>query len=329
MNHFLGIDVSKERLDLHLIDQHNNTVRFRRSIPNTIKAVAKLVDRLPDPMHTCVVYESTGVYGKRLAILLPGKVGQLCEVNPYLLKASARTMTQTKTDPLDAYEIAFAAWRMHLTDPQRLDEAEVDGTRDEDLAVWVSEYDRLRKRIATLRVQMDAIKQIPTAAAKQVLIRRQEELEFLLTQQKQIKVQIEVQASSPEVQLVTSIKGIGTVTAAALINRIGKIERFQSAEQLKAYLGIYPAIRQSGRSKGKAKMARNGDALVRHLLFNCAKSAARHNPPCKALFDRLCQRGKTVVHAWAAVMRKLVQIVYGILRTKTPFNPEFHLTTNG
>ena len=63
-------------------------------------------------------------------------------------------------------------------------------------------------------------------------------------------------------------------------------------------------------------MATHGNKLMRHMLWNAAKSAARHNPVCKEPFDHLVARGLTEPAAYGAVARKLVQIIYGVLKKK-------------
>jgi transposase len=155
------------------------------------------------------------------------------------------------------------------------------------------------------------------------------ELVQLRASQEQVEHTIEEQAHSQQVQWVASIKGIGIVTAATVVNRVGSIQRFASADQLKAYLGIYPCKRQSGKYKGFVKLAKHGDRLIRHHLFNCAKAAARFNPACRELYQRLTEKGHPPLFAWIAVMRKLVQIIHSVLKNQTPWNPNFGLTANG
>jgi len=82
---------------------------------------------------------------------------------------------------------------------------------------------------------------------------------------------------------------------------------------------MYPRRRQSGKREARSHMATHGNKLMRHMLWNAAKSAARHNPVCKELFDRLVAKGKTEPAAYGAVARKLVQSIYGVLKNKTMF----------
>ena len=158
---------------------------------------------------------------------------------------------------------------------------------------------------------------------------QQKELDRLGKAKEEAKRHIEDLSDTPDVRRVESIKGIGRLTAAAVCRRIGQIDRFESADQLKAYLGIYPVRRQSGRRERKSQMARHGDGLVRHLLFNCAKSASKWNPACKALFERLFKASQNHMYAWGAVMRKLVQVIFGVLKSKTTWKPDYGLTAIG
>ncbi len=329
MKQFLGIDVSKNTLDVHLLDHDAQQVSIKDAFPNTKVGIEALVRQLPQPDNTIVVFESTGVYGKRLTALLPSCVELACEVNPRVIRNLKLSMTSTKTDATDARAIAMAARTLHLTNPQILQRYAVQTVRDDDLAVLLGESDRLHKAIARLRQQIDNISCRPGPAARLVETRMRAELRWLLTSHKEVKSLIENRASGQEVDLVESICGIGTLTAAALVNRIVNIDRFKEADHLKSYLGIYPSIRQSGKHKGRGHMAKHGDALIRHRLFNCAKVAARFNPVCKPLYDRLRNKGHNGVYAYCAVMRKLVQLVYGVLKTKRPFDPNWTLTCNG
>lgn len=329
MEYFVGIDVSKEKLDLHMIDRSGRPIDIKPEIPNTIEAITKLIQQLPYPQKTIVVYESTRVYGKKIAHVLIHKLAMVCEVNPMIIKNAKLTMTQTSTDPTAAKDIANTARHLYLLNPSVLTKANVNTERDPELAVWIFEYNRLHKAIARLKRQIDTVQQLPANAGKILQIRLNDELDRMTISQEEVKELIEKHANSQEVKLVASIKGIGLVTAATVVNRIGSIDRFGSADQLKSYLGIYPALRKSGKSKGFAKFAKHGDKLIKHQLFNCSKSASMHNPACRDLYNRLIQKGHTAVYAWTAVMRKLVQIIYGVLKNKTQWNPNRHLTQNG
>jgi transposase len=327
--HFFGIDVSSDHLDTVLIDADGTALRPPRRYPNTTRGILRLLADLPQPDSTVVLFECTGVYGKRLEALLPGRVAMLCPANPKVIKNAALSMTATKTDTVDARAIAEAARCLYQSKREVLDRYNLDEPPNADLECWLTEYDRLRKAMVRLKQQREALRHHPAAVAKTLRRRYTRDLERLQRQQDQARREIARLADSEMVRLIASINGIGTLTAAAVARRIRSIDRFESADKLKAYLGRYPVHKASGKRAGRARMAKHGDRLVRNLLFNCAKSAARWNPACKALYDRLIEKGHNAVYAWNAVMRKLVQIIYGVLKSGTPWNPEFGLTGNG
>jgi transposase len=130
-----------------------------------------------------------------------------------------------------------------------------------------------------------------------------------------------------EAARLQSIKGIGPLTAAAVLATVRDIRRFQSADALKAYLGIYPRRFQSGSCERPARMASHGNRLLRRMIWNCAKTAARHNPVCCDLFARLVAKGKSKPAAYGAVARKLVEIMYAVLKHNADFRVRESLLT--
>jgi transposase len=319
MKYFLGIDVSADCLDYCLLDYSGDGVT-RGDVPNSKPGIRRLLSVLPEPKLACVVFESTGIYGKRLCVELPGQVGMTCEVNPKLIKNAASSMTATKTDKVDARAIAAAARALMLTQPRVLERAAMTGEENHDLDLWLGEYGRLRRAFVRLQRQRGLAMLSLCGTSPELVERHDRELEQLKKSKAEAKARVEDLASGEDFDLVFSIKGIGALTAAALVSKIKQIERFDTADQLKAYFGLYPCIRQSGKRKGQARMAQHGNAMIRDLLWNCAKPAAVHNPACKALYERLRAKGKPAPYAWAAVARKLLQIVHGVLTTRTPWD---------
>jgi transposase len=124
-----------------------------------------------------------------------------------------------------------------------------------------------------------------------------------------------------------SIPGIGVATAAVLTAKMVDCQRFATAGQLISYFGVFPEDFSSGVDKqgqpksGRLKhMSRKGNDLVRKYLWNAAKSAIRHNPAVKALYQRLRARGARGDVALGHCMRKLLQLVWAVWKTGKPFD---------
>lgn len=122
--------------------------------------------------------------------------------------------------------------------------------------------------------------------------------------------------------LLTSIDGIGPQTAARLVAELGDIARFASAAALAAYVGVIPALRQSGkRKRQRAPLTTIGHARLRSALWMPVLTAVRRNPWLKAFYDRLVAAGKPRKLALIAAMRKLLTAVYAVATSKKPFVP--------
>ena len=322
---FLGLDIAKDSLVAVLIDPQGKLLQ-QHTFANTPTGFGELLEWLPEPRATLAICEPTGVYGKRLHKALAGSLASLHEINAQSLRRFSFTQIQTKTDEADAMNIAQAARTLFLTRSNLLDESRVicDEARDR-LALWLSEYDRLRATIVALRNQIAGLAYHTAADAAEVRERRQIELTRLLQSRKEVLakiVELYRQLDDRQAQLIDSIPGLGALATAATLVTVRSIERFDSADSLKGYLGTYPARRQSGPREASAHMARHGNRLMRHILWNCAKAAVWHKHPknpFKRLFDRLREKGKSYAAAIGAVVRKLVQTIYGVLKTQTPF----------
>lgn len=122
--------------------------------------------------------------------------------------------------------------------------------------------------------------------------------------------------------LITSIPGVGPKTAAVLIAEIGNVARFQSANHLVGYFGFFPQIRQSGgKLLGSSKMSNRGPKHLRKALYMASVACLKHNPGLKTLYDKKVSQGKAPKQALIVVARKLLATVYSLLRYQTEYNP--------
>jgi len=125
-----------------------------------------------------------------------------------------------------------------------------------------------------------------------------------------------------EIDLITSIPGVGPKTAAVLIAEIGDISRFASANHLVGYFGFFPQIRESGGKRlGTPKISPRGPKHFRKALYMAAVACLKHNPEMKAVYDRKKSQGKAAKQALIVVARKLLATVYSLLRYQTTYNP--------
>lgn len=122
--------------------------------------------------------------------------------------------------------------------------------------------------------------------------------------------------------LLETIPGIGPGTSAMIIAEFGDVSRFHDAGNMASFCGLTPRQRQSGTSvRGRSMLSKTGSARIRHALYMPALSAIRYNPVIRAFRARLLANGKHKMIIVGAVMRKLVYLAYGVLKSGRPFDP--------
>lgn len=121
-------------------------------------------------------------------------------------------------------------------------------------------------------------------------------------------------------QHLTTIPGVGPVTAACVLAEVGDFTRFPDAATLASYAGLVPALRHSGkRTPLRAGCYPVGNARLRRGLYMATLSAVRHNPWLRAFYHRLVARGKPKLLALTAAMRKLLGAMHSVARRQQPF----------
>jgi transposase len=156
----------------------------------------------------------------------------------------------------------------------------------------------------------------------------EEHIKFLETQMEKLREKIQTHVSSHDplreaLNLLTTIKGISTLSGTQILAEIGNWKEFRSARQLAAYAGLTPQAKESGTSvHGKTRLCKIGNAHLRRALYFPALTVLRWSEPMKAWAEELRGRGKTKMQVVGAVMHKLVRIIFGVLKSGQPFNPE-------
>jgi len=123
--------------------------------------------------------------------------------------------------------------------------------------------------------------------------------------------------------LLTSIPGIGDKTAAILLGELPDIALFRSVKQVTAFAGLTPKQLQSGKTNRTGGIYKLGSRRLRTALYFPALTGKIHNPILRQMAARLAERGLTGMSAIAALMRKLLQLVYGVLKSERPFDPDY------
>ena len=314
----LGIDVSKSKFDVALLrDNEYVLATFDNDSVGFVKLRKWLKKRGVNELHACL--EATGRYGDDLALYLHEAGYRVSIANPARIQAYAVSqLKRNKTDREDAKLIA------HFCATQEPELWTPPSQAQQELQAMVRHLESLQ----TMRQQESNRLQagVPAIAVRETL---EAHIAFLDEQIKQLTQRIHDHIDHhPDLKqqkdLLTSIPGIADVTATKLLAEIPSLERFQGASQLAAYAGLTPRQHQSGSSVfRRGRMAKTGNAHLRRALYMPALVALRWNPTIMVFADRLRERGKHKMVIVGAVMRKLLHIVYGVLKSQRPFDPNY------
>ena len=122
---------------------------------------------------------------------------------------------------------------------------------------------------------------------------------------------------------LTTITGIGPTLAAVILSEIGgDIRRFSSPAKLAAYAGVDPTVKQSGDFSGtRMKMSKRGSPYLRRAIWLASTVAAFKDPAIHALYERKRAEGKDHMTVIGHVCRKMISIIFAVLRDNTPYVP--------
>ena len=316
----VGIDIAKKTFDVTLLkgDEPAEHGQFSNNQAGHKKFLKWLKRRVPQLERVRAVMEATNIYWEELAEYLHEQGLTVSVVNPAAIKGFAQSQLQrNKTDKVDSRVMA------------------VFGRQTEPTA-WQPPQPHQRKLRALVRHKQALVKtrtqqmnRLASCTDEDVKASLQGLVTVLNQQLEQVQHKIKTLINDHDDlranhRLITSIKGIGDDTASLILAEFYDLEQYASAKTVAADAGVTPAKYQSGISvRRKAKMSRIGKATVRGALFWPAQSAIRWNPLVKALAERLRQRGKPFGVILVAAMRKLLHIIFGVVKNKTPFDPNF------
>jgi len=298
---FIGIDVAKDRLDVHVRPSDEAFAVTRDDA-----GLAALLEKLAPLEPYLVVVEATGGFEQTVAAALVSAGMPLAVVNPRQIRDFARATGQlAKTDALDAKAIARFAEAVRpeprpVPDAQARALGELVARRRQIIAMMTAERNR-RRQLSSQRL-IKSVDRLLAVLQKELGDLEQEVGEGIRG----------TPAWRERDELLRSVPGIGDAVARTLIAdlpELGHLDR----KQIAALVGLAPLNRDSGKWRGK-RTTWGGRAKVRSALYMAALVASRHNPVLKAFYQRLLSFGKPKKLALTAVMRKLLTILNAMVR---------------
>lgn len=381
MTLFVGIDVSKYKHDLAILNEHGEISSKHFQFSNTYQGFQRLKQHLENleiptsELH--IALEDTGHYADNLVAFLQKMGYPTFTYNPLLIKEFVKSLTlrKSKTDKKDALSIARKLLSVptperYFVEPQIQELKELTRyqnrlvhERSKNKTLYVRTLDIIFPELAKIvknvhnqfvyellssyptpqkikRAHFNSLLKIKHLTADKVnkiqetarltignsslalQLELTQLIEMIRIQTKQInKVQNHINTLMAEIDSpITSITGIGQRLGAVILAEIKNIHNFKTPGQLQAFAGLEPSIYQSGQMDVMGRMVKRGSPYLRYALLQAAKLLANYSPHFKAYLRLKISQGKHYNVAVSHVAKKLIRIIYYLLKTNQKFD---------
>lgn len=317
----IGIDISKLVFDLRVLPSErtfkadNDESGFKLMF-KWLKKECKL-----DPSSVLFAFEHTGYYSHKLAITLQ-HLSYSYVMLPGLEIKLSRGIKRAKTDPIDAHEIAkYVDLRKKIITPTLLPEQDIL-----ELNSLISLRDRLVRQRAGFKVTLSESKRAFSKKERPVYYKSIESMINKLTAEIKVleEAMMEIVENNPELnkqyELITSIKGVGMITALNMIGVTCAFTKFSNWRKFACYSGVAPFPHRSGTSiKGKTKISHLGNKKLKSLLGNITGCAIQHNTEMKKYYKRRLEDGKNNMSTQNAIRNKILARIFAVVKRGTPY----------
>lgn len=331
----IGIDMAKDKFDVCfsiLNEQQHTIVKSTRQFKNNKGGFAAFdawVRKMQsEGVDTWFVMEATGVYYENLAWHLHQQGRNLSVVLPNLAKKYLQSLGyKSKNDKIDAKGLARMGTERQLQPWQPLSEQlylirKLTREREQLVATNTSFNNILHAEGHTMVEGKSTVKRLKKVKAfiDKQMNEIEQELLTLVDQDPVLKERLEK---------VTSIKGVGFITAITIIAETNGFELFTSQRQLVSYAGYDVVENQSGKRQGSTKMSRKGNSHIRRALFMPAFQTVRYELPVFVeLYTRLIERGKKKMQAYVALQKKLLVLIYTLWKKDEKYDEKYQQKKN-
>lgn len=322
-SYYIGIDISKQRLDWH-VNNSPNTALTTGQAANTPKGINKMIARWKLGKvclkELIVCFEHTGPYGLLLATIL--EQSGIC----YVMVSAAQVqlslgIRRGKSDPIDARRLAEYLWRFR----DRLAPSRLPSKMLLELRGWLLWREKLVKMRTALANGIKAnILTSQVADLAEINEQMQTQHNQLTTLLKQVDRTINdllrrYNTTEGQYELLVSIPGIGPVIAGWLLVYTEGFTRFDNGRKLACFAGSAPFPKQSGQKNSPSQVSRWRCQRLKSLLLNGVHSAIQYDPELRAYYKRKCAEGKHPQSVRNAVICKLLYRVFAVINRGTPY----------
>ena len=326
--HFLGIDVSKDTIDVELRDQQEALVKCQ--FKNTKKGMKEMGKKMAsqtefDWVKTLVCLEYTGIYVNHLLQYLVDEKACIWIERPLQIK-NTLGMVRGKSDKVDAHRIADYAFRyqdqVRLWKPSR------------PVIAKLKKLTAIRRQLIKTKDQLSkSLKESKSFEIKEIYTLAKDMTKPLIKQVEKKLAEVDnliATTISEDERLkqldakITSVTGIGKVTSAAVIVTTNEFKDIQEPKKYACYSGIVPYPNSSGSSKrGREKVSHLANKKIKTLLHLCAMSAIKSEGELKIYYEKKVAEGKNKMSVINAIRNKLVHRIFAVIREERRYEKNY------
>lgn len=320
----VGIDISKLKLDVVLVDRSDTNLKKHFVVTNNTKGLQRMVSLLKkqgiDLKQILFCFENTGVYTFPLSCFCYENNYDYWIVPALEIKRSMGIL-RGKSDKNDAKDIAFYSIRFR----DKLKLSSIPEKEIQKLKLLYAEREKTKKSILIFKSTEENEEFTPTDIYKTVKTQNNRTVKFLEASLKAIESKMrDIIKQAPKLkrqfELIKSIKGVGEKTAIYFIIATKGFNTFTSARKLACYAGVAPFEYSSGSSiRGRTKVNHMADKTMKALLQMCAMSAVRHDAQLKDYYLRKQDEGKNRMLVLNNVRCKIISRIFAVIKRDSPF----------
>jgi transposase len=315
MKQIYGIDLSKEKFDVCFIKE-NDTKESFLVVKNTFNGIVKFLEKLPDNALICC--EHTGVYGDLLLFLCSQYNISISLVSGYEVRHSSG-LKKEKTDMIDAKMLREYAIRFYdkikeccysnesmkeLNDLYKLRSQLVKERK------MLITHDQRNQHFPFNSIKANQITKTITDSLSEAIKELENEIMFIIHSNMEL---------FKTYNTITTIKGIGQITACNLIIKTENFKGIDTARKAASYAGVCPFNNSSGKMQKKARVSNMADKELKTLLYLCTVVAVKQNPEFKFYYERKKLEGKPYFLIMNNLANKLLRITYSLVKTGNPY----------
>ena len=318
---YVGIDISKLTFDVSFL---KNNRYINKCFDNNSKGFSAFTDWIKKKdSQSYICLEATGIYSFNLAQFLVKNKMNVMVVNPIITHAFFKVeLGRNKTDCADAqlisryceHVIAKGEYCKRAYHPKSPDY--------EAIQRLITRCDQLEKSKTQEHNHLESSLNNDVSRS----IKRLHKMinnEIKIIKKKIVGIVKNNETIRQQVKLLTSIVGIGEKTAWSILAYVGDIRFFLNSKQVTSYAGLSPKIIQSGTSINKSCLSKLGHKRLRKSLYMPALVAIKYNSHLREFYERLVNNGKPKKVAIIAVMRKLLVLSYGVLKSEKEYDMNY------